>query len=97
MTPAVFVSGLLALSLYFIYDPSKWVYMAVYAGSYAAANVYVSTRIAARKGWKLLPVLPIVFLTLHLSYGIGYLKGVFDFLITRKHLSKTLDDIPITR
>jgi glycosyltransferase involved in cell wall biosynthesis len=40
----------------------------------AAASVH-----AARKhGWPLLPLLPIVFATLHFSYGLGFLAGIVN-------------------
>jgi len=97
MIPAVFVSGLFALTLYTIDRPAEWVYLAAYAGVYSLTNVLVSVRIAANKSWKLLPVLPVVFSVLHLSYGIGYLRGVLDFLIAKKHARGKVSDMPITR
>jgi hypothetical protein len=30
---------------------------------------------AAKAGWRLLPALPIVFLTVHLAWGSGFLCG----------------------
>jgi hypothetical protein len=34
---------------------------------------------------------------LHVSYGIGYIKGIFDFIVAKKHLSQRLEDLQITR
>jgi glycosyltransferase involved in cell wall biosynthesis len=42
---------------------------------YAAANLLASLMTAAKSGWRLLPALPIIFLTVHLSWGSGFLAG----------------------
>ncbi len=44
---------------------------------YAAACLAASARAAKRHGWKLLPLLPLVFVTYHASYGLGFLANVF--------------------
>ena len=36
-----------------------------------------------REGWDLLPLLPVVFLTYHLSYGLGFLLGVIYWPVAR--------------
>lgn len=46
------------------------------AGPYAAANVIASLW-SARKDWRVLPFLPVAFATLHLSYGLGFLWGLW--------------------
>jgi hypothetical protein len=43
-------------------------------------------------GWMLL-----VFPALHVSYGVGYLRGMFDFWIRRKQNSLTMKPIPLSR
>ncbi len=50
--------------------------LAALAGSYFAASLLASVRAAKRRGWKFLPVFPIVFATYHLSYGLGFLLAV---------------------
>jgi hypothetical protein len=47
--------------------------------AYGAANITASVAVAVRKGIKLLPLLPVVFTTLHLSYGFGFLVGLWRF------------------
>lgn len=42
---------------------------------YAAANLLASLATAAQAGWRLFPALPIVFLTVHLAWGSGFLSG----------------------
>jgi len=44
-------------------------------GIYCMVNVAVSFTLAARYGWRHLFILPAVFSTLHLSYGLGFWRG----------------------
>ena len=48
-------------------------------GVYALANLTASLLTAWKKGWAYLMLLPIAFVTLHLSYGIGFLVGLVRF------------------
>jgi succinoglycan biosynthesis protein ExoA len=63
-----------------------WLATAYLAGlaAYAIASVVASTRAAASAGWDLLPVLPIVFLAFHTSYGLGFALGLVDFMVLRR-------------
>jgi succinoglycan biosynthesis protein ExoA len=45
---------------------------------YALANLFASVR-AARSDMAALPALPVVFATLHLSYGAGFLAGLWSW------------------
>jgi succinoglycan biosynthesis protein ExoA len=45
-------------------------------GLYVVADLVASVRAAARHGWGLLPRLPVTFLCMHLSYGLGMLGGL---------------------
>ncbi len=46
---------------------------------YLIANLSASVITSAKRGWKYLPLLPIVFVILHLSYGFGFLVGLVMF------------------
>ena len=48
---------------------------ATHIGLYLVANLLASVATAAKAGWRLLPALPIVFLTVHLAWGSGFLCG----------------------
>jgi glycosyltransferase involved in cell wall biosynthesis len=48
---------------------------ATHIGLYLVANLLASMATAAKAGWRLLPALPIVFLTVHLAWGSGFLAG----------------------
>jgi hypothetical protein len=49
---------------------------AAHLALYAAANLLASIATAANAGWRLLPAFPIVFLTVHLAWGSGFLSGL---------------------
>jgi GT2 family glycosyltransferase len=46
-------------------------------GIYAVASLDAAYHAARRSGWRFLPFLPIVFAAYHLSYGLGFLLGLF--------------------
>ncbi|HVO42186.1 MAG TPA: glycosyltransferase family 2 protein [Aggregatilineales bacterium] len=46
---------------------------------YIVANLAASAYIAARSGWPHMRWLPVIFATLHLSYGSGFLLGLINF------------------
>lgn len=46
---------------------------------YLFANLLASLYTAITRGWKYLPLFPIVFAILHLSYGLGFLAGLVKF------------------
>ena len=49
---------------------------------YAAALLVAACFAAKRNGWILFPILPLVFSTYHVAYGIGFLYGICHFSIT---------------
>lgn len=71
------VAGSLILSAI---RPIFWWLTTAICGSYLALTIIVSARIALSEGWRYFPILPLVFLTLHLSYGLGFLEGTLLFL-----------------
>jgi glycosyltransferase involved in cell wall biosynthesis len=71
----------------FFFECSRWLLI---AGSalYLAGDFLFSFRIVKQtKRVRLFLYLPWIFLFLHLSYGWGYLMGIFRFLVFRKHSS----------
>jgi GT2 family glycosyltransferase len=57
---------------------SRWVFGAVVL-SYVATNLFASTRLAAGRDWRLSPLLSLAFVTVHLSYGVGFWFGLVRF------------------
>jgi glycosyltransferase involved in cell wall biosynthesis len=77
LVPGVFVLGLfLTILLALIRSEPLW--LLVVAGPYAVANLLASLW-AARRDWKTLPLLPLAFSILHLSYGLGFLWGLWKW------------------
>jgi len=51
---------------------------------YALACLIASARVARRAGWRLAPRLPLVFVTIHLAWGLGFWRGaLFGGALTR--------------
>ncbi len=46
---------------------------------YIFANLCASILTVSKHGWRSLPLLPIIFAILHLSYGLGFLIGLIKF------------------
>jgi GT2 family glycosyltransferase len=77
LVPATFVLALLlAFLLALLTGQPLWVL--VVAGPYTVANIIASLR-AARRDWNTLPLLPVAFSVLHLSYGLGFLLGLWKW------------------
>ena len=51
---------------------------------YLLATAVASCLAAAREGWALLPVMPIVFFVFHFSYGLGFLHGMVYSVFFRR-------------
>jgi GT2 family glycosyltransferase len=57
-------------------------------GAYLLANIVASTIVASRGGWRYLPILPVVFATIHFSWGLGFWYGLFLILGRLFHYRK---------
>jgi hypothetical protein len=49
---------------------------ALLAGMYIFTSLVAALNLAARNGWRVLPILQIVFATHHVAYGLGFLRGL---------------------
>lgn len=83
--PACFVTTLFVIPSLAIFKPTFAYLFYSLIGSYLAISFLFSLKIVFDKGIRYLPILPIVFTTLHLSYGIGFLKGIWDFIVLKKY------------
>jgi glycosyltransferase involved in cell wall biosynthesis len=78
--PPLFVATLAVLAALTPFVPvSKWLLAGVLA-AYAVAALVSSVRTGDRDSWPLVLVLPLTFLMLHMSYGLGFLAGLVVFL-----------------
>lgn len=75
LVPATFVCALFGSGLWALLS-SQWFWALSVIGPYGVANLIASFG-AARRDWTTLPLLPLAFFTLHLSYGIGFLWGLW--------------------
>lgn len=84
VVPGSFVATLLLLAAA---APFLWLARLALAASVAAyllAVMAASVATASRAGWALLAALPAVFICYHIGYGLGFLFGVWDFLVCRR-------------
>ena len=77
--PPVFVACLLLLLLLSLTFPWGWIPLVGFVGIYLLANLGASLLTARVAGWYTLPLLPLAFATLHISYGTGFLAGLVKF------------------
>lgn len=77
--PPLFVAALLLALLLLPILPAGGHVLELIAGAYAVAVTAASIFSAGKHGWQLLPLLPISFVVLHLSYGSGFLVGLARF------------------
>lgn len=76
--PPAFVLALLA-SLFCAFLPATRPLSPFVPLLYLFVNLCASVIIASKRGWQYLPLLPVTFAILHLSYGSGFLVGLFKF------------------
>lgn len=93
LVPGAFVLGLVSLLFAaMFYPPLFYLWLALLA-AYVTANLTASIVTSALRGWRYLPVLPLVFGCYHFGYGIGFLRGVIGFLILRRAPSVTFTQL----
>lgn len=78
--PPLFVLSLLSSALLILLTPWAWVVLFLVVVSYSVANIGASYALARQKGWKYLPLLPVTYIILHISYGLGLIMGLIKFI-----------------
>jgi succinoglycan biosynthesis protein ExoA len=77
--PFAFVVSVMALMFVApFFEFARWI-LGTELALYGIANATGSILTAIKGGWRLLPRLPIIFATLHFSYGLGFLVGLIRF------------------
>jgi GT2 family glycosyltransferase len=84
MQPRQFAPPMLALAIFggAFLSPFSRLFRGLWFAAlicYALANIAASLYTARKAGWRHLSLLPIVFATLHISYGLGFLNGLVKF------------------
>jgi len=84
LVPGAFVAILLLLTPMAFFVPAAAMALACLLAVYAIPLAAASVVTAARAGWKLLPLFPPVFACYHFGYGLGFLFGIWDFMVRRR-------------
>lgn len=77
--PLAFVLTLMAGIVLTIFTPWGWMPLTALLSAYLLANLAASFITAKKQGWRYFLLLPFAFATLHISYGLGFLVGLFKF------------------
>jgi len=84
LIPGAFVAALAVLALLAPFFKPARLLLSLTIGAYLLAALLASVALCARPGrWRYLPVLPVVFGAYHISYGAGFLRGLFDLAAGR--------------
>ena len=85
LIPFIFVLSLVGTGiLSFFFLPFLWLFLFV-IGSYSLTNIYFSIKIALKKkNIKYLFMMPFLFLSLHLGYGLGSIWGAIKLLVLKE-------------
>jgi glycosyltransferase involved in cell wall biosynthesis len=97
LVPSIFLLTIFGTFILGIFNPICFYILGTIIGIYLIISMFFSLRISLKKGLKYFIILPLVFGTLHFAYGFGFLKGIWDFVILKKHKKKTIEDVPLTR
>ena len=76
LVPPVFALALVVSLLFFSVSFTAGI---IVPGLYSMANLAASIWAARRHGWKYFPLLPIIFVSLHLSWAMGFSAGLARF------------------
>jgi glycosyltransferase involved in cell wall biosynthesis len=97
LVPSIFILTIFVTFILGFFNPIFFYMFGTIIGIYLTVSMFFSLRISLKKGLKYFIILPLVFGTLHFAYGFGFLKGIWDFIILKKHKKKTIKDVPLTR
>ena len=78
--PTIFILSLVFLPIFSIWDPRAWWAFISILGTYGISSLISSAISAHKSEWKLFPILPFIFATYHIAYGLGFLWGTIDLL-----------------
>ena len=84
LVPAGFVLTLALLAILSIFWPVVFPIWLGLLTVYVIIILIVSCVVASAAGWKLFPVLPLIFWTFHFAYGWGFLSGLLNFVILKR-------------
>lgn len=80
--PLFVLTLLLSGALSAVSSLAAWM-VALVIASYLSLSLAFSLCIAARKGWRYFPILPVIFACLHVSWGLGFLYSLARLIFQR--------------
>jgi len=83
LVPAIFVGTILVLSVASLVSSAALWGVAAILATYIVANLAASVLVCGWARIGLLPLMPVVLATYHLSYGFGFLAGVLHPILVR--------------
>ncbi len=95
--PFLFILSLIVSLIIFCFSYRMFWIITSILGVYCVADIFISLIIAIRNNIKLFSTITLAFATIHFSYGIGYMIGIFDFFFLKKHKKKALGNIKLSR
>ncbi|MBV5329224.1 MAG: glycosyltransferase family 2 protein [Chlorobium sp.] len=90
LVPPFFVLTLLLLSAGSFFINYLLLVLASEVLLYFMANLLASVFISKKRGWDIFIFLLAGFFIAHVSYGAGYLRGILDFVLLKKHETKKI-------
>jgi len=81
LVPACFVLGLVGTAALSSWSPLAWLAFATLSLAYAVLAVGCGLATARKQGLVCALTLPFIFVTIHTSYGLGFLQGVAHHLL----------------
>ncbi len=97
LMPSMLVSSFVILGMLSLLHSVFGLFFVILLSVYAGLTIALSAGLAVKSGLQHIRALPLVFWTLHFSYGLGYLKGIWDFCVLKIQKSTRIDDLPLTR
>jgi cellulose synthase/poly-beta-1,6-N-acetylglucosamine synthase-like glycosyltransferase len=97
IVPFLFIASLILTALFsFLTKYFLWMFFIIF-GFYLVANIAFSLHTALKNGLRLFFILPVAYAILHFGYGLGFLKGIWDFMVLKRHLKQKIKDMELTR
>jgi glycosyltransferase involved in cell wall biosynthesis len=97
LVPSVFLMLLIFTALLAQWSSMMAIHFSAILGVYVALDLFFATRTAFDRGVRCGLWSAVIFPILHVSYGIGYLKGLLDFLVLRKREVSDPPALPLSR
>jgi glycosyltransferase involved in cell wall biosynthesis len=97
MIPPAFVVSLATTACVALWLPEAAVLFAAIGGAYAATVLTCAGLAARRHGIRCASALAVVFPTLHVSYGVGFLRRLLALLSFRRTRARAIAELPLSR